>query len=867
MDIDQLAEIVEKFPGNIILLKGELVYSISSVLRECLSRKGVSDPVGRSVMDVSWLTVPDVVRKALEQPESLDSSITWFSEPDIPGVILAHNEFTCIDSLSPGYFLWKFCEKTGEWILDRIPEVVAVSSGFTPRSFSYISAGISEWTGVPAERFIKESELFIKMVHPEDRARLTQFLDAISEGHSHRSASFRLTNIDGSFRWIRFSAMPYQEMSGHCFYLFTMVDINDEMDSLLALKDASQRYRIFTEQSSVGVICFDRAGTVVESNERLAEILGVKLDRIVGKNLLGYSHPVLKGLVKRVLRGEVARHKGPYTSAISGRDLLLSIKIFPLRTEDGLILGGYGFVEDISHNVEMERRLEEEKRFNRAVVESAGLIVASVDRFGFIQKANSVLTDIAGVPGEDRVQGRLFWDVMVPESEQGRFIHGIKECIRDGLPFQIETHLRQEQDREQKRLISWRISPLSRQEKGFGSYLITGTDVTALKRLEDQFRASQKMEAIGRLAGGIAHDFNNQLTAILGYCQMMQMDMDSDDPYHRQLEIIITAAKRAAETTSQLLAFSRKQALQPKRVNINKIVRESAVLFERLIGEGIRIRYELMPSDAVVEIDPGQFQQVLLNLALNAKDAIQNSGTITIRTEVKSFVAVPGDDFGGSGTYVCVDVQDDGAGMSKDVLDRAFEPFFTTKPLGQGTGLGLSMVYGTIKQSGGHVCIDSAEGAGTTVHIMLPLVHGHVEEKNGEDSAEEDMMMHGTGRTVVVVEDEPMVLHLVRTFLKKMGFEARCFKEPSDALIYIESVGADQAIELLLTDLVLPGMSGKELAEKVLEFLPDLKVLYMSGYSAERISRHGILPGDSTFLQKPFTLSQFSMKVKSILEQ
>ena len=873
METRLIKNIIKWHPYRILLLEGDTVVDASSALLKELAAKGLKSPVGESIYDLSWMMLSDEAKRALERPAAALSPISWQCPVEIPGLAMAQNVLCCIDTRGVGTFMLCISDKTADWVVARVPEVIAVSSGYSPGRFSFISAGIETWTGIQADRFIKDHGLFFRMIHPEDHDRIEKaFKDLGNTGMGQTLAlSLRLVHSQGGFRWIKLKGTCIEEEPGHPLHLFTMVDVTEETERELELKQSVQRYALLHEHGPLGIMCIDRTGRVVDCNKRLAEMAGIEVEDLLGQNVLSYSNPMLREITKSVLRGKEVNYKGSYTTAITNKELFISIKAFPLRTEDGLIVGGYVFVEDISQTAEIEKRLDAEKRFNQAVVESAGIIVAAVDRFGFIRKTNSVLNELAGVKDDKALKGRLFWEVMVSEQEQNRFVEAMKECIRDRISFQLETRLKTNGDPEagEDRLISWRISPLDEEHQAgreTDTYLITGTDVTALKRLEDQFRASQKMEAIGRLAGGIAHDFNNQLTAILGYCQMMQMDSQEDSRLNRQLDVIVKAAKRAAETTNQLLAFSRKQMLQPKKVSMNKVVLDSTVLFERLIGEAIEIRYELSPSDAVVEIDPGQFQQVLLNLALNARDAMKEGGTLIIRTAVKSFVAVPGNEFGGSGTYACIDFQDTGVGMSKEVQEKAFEPFFTTKPVGQGTGLGLSMVYGTIKQSGGYVFIDSRQGEGTTVHILLPVVEGEVPPLEGEVVLEETSVLHGGGRTVMVVEDEMLVLHLVNNFLEKLGFEVKSFADPIQALAYLEACGPDETPELLLTDLVLPRMNGKDMADKALEMVPGLKVLYMSGYSAEMISKHGILPGDTTFLQKPFTLAQFSQKLRQILE-
>ncbi len=388
-------------------------------------------------------------------------------------------------------------------------------------------------------------------------------------------------------------------------------------------------------------------------------------------------------------------------------------------------------------------------------------------------------------------------------------------------------------------------------------------DVTEQRRLEEQLREAQKMDAIGRLAGGVAHDFNNQLTAILGYCQLILMDTDPSEKIYQQVHTIKAAARRAAETTNQLLAFSRRQALQPRKVSLNAVVREGVKFFRRLIGEDIEVTLDLSSQDSVVRVDPGQIQQVLLNLALNARDAMPDGGEIRITTGRKDLSGIHRGDVINlmPGSYAVLKFSDTGHGMGLEVLERAFEPFFTTKPMGKGTGLGLAMVYGTVRQSKGHVTIASEEGKGTTVTIYLPRL---VMPDKGDD--EERMFSRlPTGRQkVLLVEDEDLVRDTLKRFLEQLGYKVVPQPTAEDALEFLEKDKAEPP-DVLLTDVVLPAMNGKKLAKKAMSKCPGLKVIFMSGYTADIIAKHGVIPEGIPFLNKPFSIKDLAHMIKRAL--
>jgi PAS domain S-box-containing protein len=387
-------------------------------------------------------------------------------------------------------------------------------------------------------------------------------------------------------------------------------------------------------------------------------------------------------------------------------------------------------------------------------------------------------------------------------------------------------------------------------------------DITERKSLEDQLRQAQKMEAVGQLAGGIAHDFNNLLTAILGNAELLQAEMGPRDPQRLDVQEISRAAHRAATLTRQLLAFSRKQVLQPRIVTLNAVVTDLSAMLRRIIGEDIELRLELDHGLGQVLADAGQLEQVITNLAVNARDAMPRGGRLTIRTANVAAEDVAASDPEAPpllGPLVAVSVADTGTGMDERTQARLFEPFFTTKELGRGTGLGLATVYGIVRQSGGHIRVRTRLHHGTTFTVYLPRVEGDP-GPDGETGAA-DAMPPGT-ETVLVVEDEEAVRALARRVLISRGYRVLEAGSAADALAL---VGEFDRIDLLITDVVMPDMGGPALAEQLVRNRPDLRVLYISGYAEEAIQRHGILPAGGMLLEKPFTADQLSRQVRESL--
>jgi len=390
-------------------------------------------------------------------------------------------------------------------------------------------------------------------------------------------------------------------------------------------------------------------------------------------------------------------------------------------------------------------------------------------------------------------------------------------------------------------------------------------DVTDRKNLEEQLRQAQKMEAVGRLAGGIAHDFNNLLMVIQGYADLLADRFPAGDPLRRNVEQIQMAGQRATSLTRQLLAFSRKQMLAPTIISVHTVVADMEKILRRLIGEDIQLDTSSVPDLWPVKADRSQIEQVIMNLAVNARDAMPNGGRLTIETanvELDSafsrhaVVMAPG-------KYVMLAVTDNGLGMDANTQAHLFEPFFTTKEKGKGTGLGLATVYGIVKQSGGYIWAYSEPGRGTTFKIYLPRVEEQLGVKPPKDSGGQAKALPRGSETVLLVEDEDGVRQLARDYLQANGYAV---VEASDGHTALELAAMHRGpIHVLMTDVVMPGISGRELAQRIAKIRPEIKVLYMSGYTDQSVVRHGILESDAVLLQKPFTMANLAAKLREIL--
>jgi PAS domain S-box-containing protein len=404
-----------------------------------------------------------------------------------------------------------------------------------------------------------------------------------------------------------------------------------------------------------------------------------------------------------------------------------------------------------------------------------------------------------------------------------------------------------------------------------GETVMACEDMTEIKRaeeekasLQDQLRQSQKVEAIGRLAGGVAHDFNNLLTIIKGYSQLSCIELKDNDTLKENIDEIQRAAERAASLTRQLLAFSRRQVMEMRVVDLNTLLRDLEKMLRRVIGEDIEMVIQLAQNLESVRADVGQIEQVIMNLAVNAKDAMPSGGKLTIETAnvaldesyAHSHVEVT------PGPYVMLSVSDTGTGMTPEVRERIFEPFFTTKEKGKGTGLGLSTVYGIVIQSKGHIWVDSVQGKGTAFKVYLPRVNEPLEEMKKEVLKEE--LPHGN-ETILIAEDEAEVRKLISKMLEKQGYAILETSSGEEALLACG--GCEGRIHLMLVDVIMPGMSGSELAKAVKLLYPEIKILFMSGYTDDAIARHGVLEKGVNYIQKPFTLEGLARKVREVLDK
>ena len=553
------------------------------------------------------------------------------------------------------------------------------------------------------------------------------------------------------------------------------------------------------------------------------------------------------------------RHIVESTRQADGAALWVDATRIPLVDEDGNIHGVLGVYEDITERRRTEEELRERDDTIRALVETSRDWIWSVDLDGNHTYCNPATESILGYSPEELVGQsslRLIHDEDRPRAIQQMEASVAQECGWENLQLRWRH-----KDGSWRNLESNAVPVLNSTGAPMG-FRGVDRDVTERRQLQEQLLQAQKMEAVGQLAGGVAHDFNNLLQAILGYTDLALYRLSSDDPHRHELEQVRLAADRASTLTRQLLAFSRRQVIQPVPLDLNDVIAGLMKMLRRLIGEHIQL--EILPCHALntVSADQGQIEQVLMNLCVNARDAMPQGGTLRIETHnvAASEAPVRSHPWAKGRAYVLVSVTDNGCGMEPQTVEHIFEPFYTTKGAGEGTGLGLSMVYGIVQQHNGLVQVASQAGAGTTFRIYLPA--SDATPRADEEPA--TPVLPGGSERILIVEDDQAILDLAATILREAGYEILTASDGVEALRIVDSL-VDK-IDLLLLDVVMPRMGGYEVRKRVRQLIPNMRFLFASGYNAEAIRANFIENEGTQLLQKPYSRQALLLKIREVLD-
>jgi PAS domain S-box-containing protein len=712
---------------------------------------------------------------------------------------------------------------------------------------------------------------FINFVHPDDReVVLGRYLKRIRSEEPPGVNVFRVIDKAGNIKWAEVNSVLIS-WEGRPATLNFLNDITERKQAEEALRESEERYRTILDNIEDGYFEVDIAGSFTFFNDSLCRILGYSRDETMGMNNKQYMD---KENAKKVYQtfNQVYTTGEPHISfdweiiQKDGTKRFIESSVSPIRNSKSEQIGFRGVVRDVRDRKQAEEALRKSEQRFRELYDNAPVGYFEYDSQGRITSVNRTELEMLGYTLDEMI-GQPVWKFI----EEGIARQQILAKLAGTMPPArgLERTYRRKDGTTFPGIVEDRfILDSEGKTKGIRA---TIQDITERKwaeeektTLQEQLRQSQKIEAIGRLAGGIAHDFNNLLTVIKGYSQLSLTELKEDVPLRGNIEEIKRASDKAADLTRQLLAFSRRQILETRVLDLNTVLRDMDKMLRRLIGEDVELVTVLADDLGRVKTDPGWVEQIIMNLAVNARDAMPSVGKLTIETAnveldgayARNHIAVT------PGRYVMLSMSDTGVGMTPEVKQQVFEPFFTTREKGKGTGLGLSTVYGIVKQSGGNIWVYSEPGKGTTFKIYLPRVDEPLEELKEKVVKEE--LPHGS-ETILLVEDEEVVRKLAVRILKRQGYTVLEGSHGNEAIDVCKQHKGP--VHLLLTDVVMPGMSGRELAERFKPLYPKMKVLYMSGYTDIAITHHCVLEEGINYIQKPFNVDGFARKVREVLDK
>ena len=695
----------------------------------------------------------------------------------------------------------------------------------------------------------------LDLVHPDDRSRSGAVIERLLAGEEIDAYENRCRAKDGTHRWLLWSAALAREEG--VIYAAAR-DVTERKQAEEALRESEERSRAIVDSSVDAIVTVDDAGIIQSANPAVEQIFGYARHELVGQSLAllmpppdreGHGRHLERYLETGVLR-IIGRGREVMSVRKDGSPLPIELQVSEFRVLGRRFFSGT--IRDLTRIREAEEAGRRQHEILQGLFDHIPVMIAFLDGEGRPTLVNREFERTLGW-ALDEARGVDLMAELFPERP-------VRAKVREFVAA-AERHFVELKTRTKDgRVIdaAWAALRLSD-----GTTIAIGEDLSERRKLEQQLWQSQKLEAVGRLAGGIAHDFNNVLNVVMGYTELLARPLPPDGPERKKLDKILTAAQRAASLTRQLLAFSRQQVLQPRVLDLGAVVEDVAAILRRSVGEDVALSTRRTATGRV-RADPGQMEQVLLNLAVNARDAMPTGGELTIETadvDLDDLYArlhppvVPG-------RYVMLAVSDSGEGMDAATQARIFEPFFTTKGKGKGTGLGLSTVYGIVKQSGGYVWAYSELGVGTTFKIYLPRVAEPVEAPGPAPVA---APREPPTETILVVEDQEAACEMIVEILRGEGYRVLAAADGVAAQDLLRR--SPEEVHLLLTDVVMPRISGTDLARALATEQPGMRVLYMSGYTSDVITHHGVLDEGISFLQKPFTPAALSARVRQVLDR
>jgi len=703
---------------------------------------------------------------------------------------------------------------------------------------------------------VVHNRIFERYMHPEDAPRAQAFFEtAIKSKESQSGFEYRIKHSDGSWRWHTANIAPILNEKGEVESVVSIArSIHRQKMAELRVRESEARLRVILDTMREGVIMVDNDDHIKFINKCLCDLYGLSAEEAIGK--IGNEVLIIPEDRHIIIEKNLARLDGLVDEyEIRGRKpngelIWLQINGAPLRNDDGSVVGSVGIMTDITQKKKtLEALKRSEEKFRHLFEDSITGVFQSSFQDHYLN-VNSAFARMFGYDSpEEMINSKTDIKEFYVHPEQREALK--EKVIQDGFVENFEVELRRKDGS-----LFWVSLYAKLRADDAGRMILEGTciDITESKSLREQLMASQKLEAIGKLAGGIAHDFNNLLTVILGYSEDIMEDISPDSKIYDAAEEIVKAGQRAATLTRQLIAFSRKQIIHSEQININGLINNLHGIINRLTGEEYRVEFQLSEDLAPVKVDPNQMEQVIVNMVINAKEAMPQGGTLSIRTS-NVLVDQSYKEYHRSikeGKYVMLTISDSGIGMDKATLHQIFEPFFSTKNDAKSVGLGLSSAFGIIEQAGGAIIPYSEPGKGTTMKILLPAM-----TDSGYPASEEPSLtgVQGKGHKILVVEDEESLGKMVQKMLSSMGYRV---EYTGSSLRALKRFQDGESFDLVISDVVMPQMNGKELSDAILKINPQQKILFMSGFADDVIAQHGILDPSLPFIQKPFSARQIA---------
>ncbi len=900
----RLGELFEQLPAFIVWMRGPehvIEGANQAALRLIGFRNVIGQPMREAVPELVQQGLVEVMDRVLRTGEPFEARGMRLMLPTLPGAtsderhlnlvyralvepdgtrsgVLCHG--TDVTAEAHATAALRESEAHHRHVLDSLPVVVYRAEPTPPHETIYVNRAV-ESLGFTYEEWLGRPDMWESRLHPDDRVRVRREAREALENATPMDSRYRLIARDGSVRWFHDRGEFVPDRDGmRCVWQGIMLDITE-------LQESEERQKLIFEEAGIGMaVCFLN-GQIEHANAALCELLDYSADELQRMRYHDVTFP--EDLdpdareTRRLLDGEIRRFscERRYVRR-DGTVVWGMLTVALLRDASGTPVRRIAQVQDITERRRAERALaeaqaalrESEARYRHIVANAPGMVYQYVfppqgeGHYSFVSQGARTMFGV--VPEDAMRDPRLLLDLIHPD-DRAEFSRLARQAAADLGAFRWEGRIRSGTGEER-----WVQIVAQDQRKADGTVLSDGLiiDVTdrrlaeqRLRESEEQLRHGQKMEVVGRLAGGVAHDFNNLITIIRASAGILLEDTASGDPRRVDVQQITTAADRAAALTRQLLNFSRRQPLHTQQLDLNEIVANLRPMLARVIGEHIAVSVCLHERPAIISADVGQLEQVLMNLAINARHAMAGGGRLGIEVGVVTLSAdeagtLPTHDSSAApGRYARLVVWDNGAGMTREVCARAFEPFFTTKEAGHGTGLGLATVYGAVKQWGGFVRLQSSPGEGTMIELYVPLI---ADEVRVPDASKVGPAGLSGSETILVVEDEAGLRTLAQRILERQGYTVIAAANGMEALAAAARHGG--RIHLLLSDIVMPGLDGRDVAEQVRSERPETAVLFMSGYADEDVEIRGVLQPGTPYIQKPFAPAELLRLVRETLD-